>query len=272
MKSQNNIIRELQEIYQAEPGAELRDRILQSANTQTEPPRRVRRRMGLRTMLIAAVLVVLSISAAIAGRVPKIFKQFRHGQSYAIQADMIDNSDITSMSFGFKGGQSWGKRVRGEEVFYSLEEAQSHTTLDLRTPRFLPDDIDAFHVRIMTFADGTFDDSAAWISYNHSVHYYENGWNGTDGPIWGGGGPLEGKESFELEIRYAPGIYYELETRDPIYEISLNGIDAVVMVEGLTVEAKRTPEIKIIWIDGDVGFNLTGTYDLDTMIAIAESV
>lgn len=272
MKSQNNIINELQEIYQADPGAELRDRILQSANTQTEPPRRVRRRMGLRTMLIAAALVLAFVTTAFA--YGDVIRQFMFGNSNAeqVEAILINNSDnpeepfnveelvkvVNRASVARSGDDGTLDSLLPKERFNSIEDAQKAAPFLLKEPSFLPESL-ANHperyTRIPFFDDGTY-------AYTAETTFAEIQANNGGRFVFG-------------QIYIGSEACFDVKTTRTIEKMEVNGTEALVLY-GESETSTWDSTVTIAWIKDKVAYILTGSgpfrYDLDTMIAIAESV
>ncbi len=251
MKSQSNIIRELQEIYQTEPGAELRERIL--TQTQITPPRRVRRKIGLRTVLVTAVLVTVFVTTAFA--VSNALREivFENHNIEQYEPGEINHDGIEGIvgTYGVRDSYFNVSDYAGASTFNTVEELAEAAEFEVKEPSFLPENATLSQVVGVRYTEEE-KIYEAHLGY-HFERVTETSYHGY---------MINFRQSYIGE-----NARMEIKTVYPIQKVTVNGHEATAILEN------SQGDIELYWMEGDMAYHLlTGGLDLDTVIAIAESV
>ena len=235
---------------QADPGSELRGRVLEGAMDAAAPVRPTRRRVGLKTALIAAVLVLLSLTTAAAygNEIIAVIEQFMFGGSSAARVESIGDGNV-AIGFEIVNRDKKVDPNRAYGGFYkfgTVEEARQAAPFDLKAPSWIPEGLKLTGVDLLRYRDK---------SYAYDAHVtYE---------IWF---PEGGNGRLTLFQYYAgPGATVDLKTVEPLQKVMVGDIEASVVQYG--------KEPHLYWMQDDILFELfSGVYGLDTLAAVAASV
>ncbi|MDR0326376.1 MAG: DUF4367 domain-containing protein [Oscillospiraceae bacterium] len=282
------------EALQTEPEQGLRDKVLRSAAAGTAAPLPFRRRFRGKTLLIATVLMAtLTVTAFAYGGT---IKQFFFGDSSAAQIDESTLPFDVVERYEYDDGSSgvilhmghWEIVNRSvpelpelteletndmmenglgmfTASFDSFEEFYQAAPFTVKEPAYLPDGLEFFKGMIYLHKDGSYSYDA-WIHYSHYA-------------------PGGGYKSIQLvQLYVGPDAYLDVQTVAGIEKVMVGDIEALAtayMAENTYTVNNMDVAVKfidLIWIKDDVLYRLYGTqsnndpYDLETLIAIAESV
>lgn len=265
MDRYENIIRESLEAMQRKPIESLRCRVMNSAMSGADTPNVYRGKLSFRAVVIAAVIAALVFTTAAAYRVQivDIIKQLVLEDSIATQVVYEDMQQIGS--FGVMNRTSL---LEDEDYplgfFNTLEEARQAAPFYIREPLFLPDSVSGLRsVGVWRVKDPDMPD-LHFVILNYDI------------PLDGGGiGLLELRQTFA-----GADAYIELETTGSVEKIMIGDIEAVLITYESGHNAYGTVNTAaaytIWWLKDEIAYELnnefSGKIDLNTMVAIAESI
>ena len=237
---------------QDEPSETLKDRVLESTVTRTGEPYAVKRSVGLKAALIAASITVFVLVTGFAygAEIIATIQQFMFGESSAVQVEELNGGRGV---IGFRiVNRSLADSTKHDGVtqFTSIEEANQFATFTIKAPRYLPENVIGLeYVAVQRYTDGS-------AGYDVYVHYRVEIPNGTDG--------------LNLNQYYAgPDAHVELETVHSIQKVMVGDIEA-----SLVYAEDSMARYSLYWLKDCILYELTsgGSFDLETILAIAESV
>jgi hypothetical protein len=198
----------------------------------------------LRVALIAAILAAFSLTAAFAygGTVWR----FMFGKSSAARVEEIDGGEgviqyaVTNRELP-ANRTDYGGHIR----FDTVEEANQFAPFTIKSPQYLPENMELSHVSVQQYTDGT-------AGYDAIVHY----WVKTPNSTYGLG---------IFQYYAGPDGYIDLLTIYPVEKVMVGGIEAsLVDAEG---------SYHLYWVKDGVAYEMTNRfYGIETLVAIAESV
>jgi hypothetical protein len=243
MKTYDEIIHILKDNMRAEPGGGLRDLILDSAGAAE--PSRVKRRVSMNAVLAAAVIVVLSLTTAFA--YGEAIMTFMFGDSIAAQVHKIDSDSDAVVRFRIVNESALASHIgNGLHEFDTVEEADQFGLMPVKAPDYLPENVTGLERVSIGKAEWG---AIAVVTYR------------VEAP--------NRSSLLSIHQHYAgPDAYVELETIYAIQKIMIGGVEASVVYD------EHEDETQIYWIKDDVLLILYSgkEYDLETLLAIAESV
>jgi len=242
---------------QAEPSAEL---IVKTKSNMTEAaPHTIRRRPKLRTLLIAAAVLALSVTAAFAasGELREVISQVVFGRSGIKQVDEFGDGYENAYLYVrvWNNNYSCYSRYAGETEFQTLGELRQAASFEVKEPHYLLEGMELRDVYGFRFrrGDNKFDVKGdyygAWLWYE-----YDDG-------------------GFGFHQYYVGAdTFYEIETTNPIQKVMIGGAEAAVILRDMDGDGSVV-WISMYWIKDGIAYEMESpTFDLETMIAIAESI
>ena len=268
------IIQELSECMQTKPCDGLKVRVLESAagDAAHYSPKQ---KMGFRTLLIAAAiaLFLLTTGFVYGGELIQTIKQLTIKEFWIpgniritqlerwepLQETMEDESQIAGLfkirdvnhcipHYGY---------YAGEAVFSSVDELAQAAAFEVKAPKYIPSNAEfsqAIGLRFSKDEQIHADEQIFVVDISYKVHK------------WFG----EGSLFLTLFCAKAPPdttIWTGYATDQPIEQVMIGEFGAAAIFND------DEKYIKLLWKNADVQYELSsGTYDLETLIAIAESI
>jgi hypothetical protein len=241
------MIQNLQGCLQDKPGEVLQSRVLNSAMEGASASHPIKRKIRLKPLLAAAAMsVILAISAFAYG---DSIRQFIFGNDNPARDNLVSFGTINNMQISIGAFNidvnDW--EPRGFKVFDTLEEANQFSLFTIKEPDYLPEDTRLLRVEVTQRIDGT---SGYWAYLTYEFP------------------GVESKPAFVLrQLFVGANAYFELQEENAnMKKIQIGGEDAVAVLQ-------EECWWLLYWIKDGVIYELKSfDYDLDTLIAIAESV
>lgn len=272
MEHIETIIKKQLEYIQSEPEKDLRNKILENATAGTNVIYSVKCKNGLFAVLLASVLGVFLLMSAFT--IINVVQQFAFGNSNVMQvpeniyANIVKGSGAYSSGYvkyqlvnqiEVPGSLADGVIVVGDKLeFSTIEEARISLPL-IKTPVHIPENIEV-------------DEIYVWVPGSKAVDTVRISY--TDG--------IEKETRLSFSQRYiGPDAYINLTTTYPVQKVMVGDVEATVIIEKipdelLEVLPSAADDIilhsTLYWINEGFLYELRGTYDLENLIVIAESV
>ena len=207
-----------------------------------------KKRIKAKTLLIAAVLSIAVTTVAFAHGEAII--QFMFGNSSIKQVEQVGekSSNAISMEIVNRSEHTWNHdRDYSSILFNSYDEANQSAPFEIKEPSYIPGNATLEKIAVPQFKDDKTFGYDVRITYNVEL---SNG-NGMFGLF---------------QYFTGPDAYLSIETVEGIEKVMVGDIDAsVINWEGWGAH--------LYWIKDEIVFELfSSSYDLDILIAIAESI
>lgn len=240
------------EALQAEPSPELRNRVFSSVKEKTSAAA-FYRKPRLRTLLVAAALAALSVTAVFA--YSGVLREFMFGDSTARQveaarADGFVNRNIFE-HFELKNSDYSHTSIK-QISFSALDELRQEAAFDVKEPRLLPEGSELLQIFGVQYTESGY-------MYGAVFRYFSEFVNGRRYD------PLNSLILTQLYI--GPGAYVEFDVVHPIEKVTVGDAEASVVIQN------DSGFLHIYWIQNGVLYGLAGSgLDLGALITIADSV
>jgi len=273
MKNYEALIYENVNSSQENPSEILREKILKSV-ARNAAPAPYRRRVGLKTVLITAVIAVVTTTTAFAysEEIVGVILRIASGNMIAEQMDdLIPGPGLGySMNFEIINEVENINRELLENgpfmKFRTFEEASENATFSIKMPSFLPDDMELFGIDVNQSAHH------AVVSYTKEFPSYNSDASEYRYPNY--------RYLFIFQIYVGQDAYIDIKTTYPLDTIMVGGTEAFLLDRTETLwspENKPMTIPNLLWIKDGIFFNMTfesweGIDSLETIVAIAESI
>jgi len=208
-------------------------------------------------VIAAAIILALTLATtgiAYGGEIIDAIKSFMFGNSSATQVEYIENKTV-SLRIVNRSELVDHDKGTGLIHFDSVEEANQCVPFTIKVPSYLPDNVIGFShpVIVQRKLDGT-------AGYDVFIQYR------VDDPS-----NIDELNLINIDQYYiGPNAHVEIETIVPIQKVMVGDIEAsLVFTEGYFDYV----QYYLYWIKDDILYEfINGCFDLETMLAIAESV
>ncbi|MCL2663960.1 MAG: hypothetical protein FWE83_11685 [Oscillospiraceae bacterium] len=273
MNNHEQIIYHNLESLQEKPDLILRNKILTNAAGNVVPPS-YKRRIGMKTVLIAAVIAVVTTTTAFANgeEIVGVIRRITSGNMVAEQvADLIPGAGLGyTMYFDIINPVeeidmnllSYGPFIK----FKTLEEAKENASFVINIPAFLPEGVVLYNIAVNQSAHH------AVLSYHKEFPNFNSDGSEYIYPSY--------RHLFIFQIYVGPDAYLDIKTTYPLDTVMVGDIEAFLLDRTETI---WTPENKpltipnLLWIKDGIFYNMTleswdGLNSVEAIIAIAESI
>jgi len=258
---------------QENPDITLRDKILTNAAENVAPPT-YKRRIGMRSVLIAAVIAIATTTTAFAygEELVGVIRRITSGNMTAEQVE----DPIPGPGLGYTMYYDVINPVEGFDMnviengpfekFLSLEETKENASFVVNAPLFLPEDVvlvdvginQSAHHAILTYYKEFPNYNPDTSEYRYPNHRYLS----------------------IFQIYVGPDAYLDIKTTYPLDTVMVGDIEAFLLDRTEIIWSPENEPFTIpnlLWIKDGIFYNMTlesweGIDSIETIIAIAESI